>query len=463
MYDLVIHNAKVVTEKGIVEANLAILDGKIANILPVMPESEEPSLIPESKEVIDAKGCYLLPGGVDAHTHLDMPLSNGLKSADDFVSGTIAAAVGGTTTVIDYACQDANGTLMEALTEWKKKAKGACVDYGMHMSIVRADDQTLSEMADMVSQGVTSFKTYLVYDMRLSDEELYRVLERSANLGTIVTVHCENYGVLQYRTKKLLAEGKCEPKYHAVSRPDRCEGEAVNRVLQISAMADMAPVYIVHNTCRESIKCIEESRSMGHPVFAETCPQYLLLDDSKYELEPEECVKYVMSPPLRSKADQHYLWEALKNGTVKVVATDHCPFPLAEKKRGLHNFTEIPNGGTGVEERIPLMYSEGRKHGLSYVEIAKLTATNPAKLFGMYPRKGTIRIGSDADLVLYDPDKTVTITHDILHENVDYTCYEGMTVEGYPVMTLLRGQVLAKDGSFTGKMGQGQYVRRDLP
>ena len=460
MYDLVIRNGKLVTEKGIVEADLAVLDGKIANIL---PHAAGESGAVESAQSIDAQGLYVLPGGVDAHTHLDMPLANGMKSADDFETGTIAAAIGGTTSIVDYACQDANGTLKEALQEWKKKVKNACVDYGLHMSLVRADEETLDEMADMVSQGVTSFKVYLVYDMRLDDEAFYRVLERSVHLGTLVNVHCENYGVLNYRTKKLLEKGKCEPKYHPVSRPDRCEGEAVNRVLQIAAMADMAPVYIVHNTCRESIKCIEEARSMGHPVFAETCPQYLLLDDSKYELPPEESVKYVMSPPLRSKADQGYLWDALKNGTVKVVATDHCPFTLDEKKTGLHNFTMIPNGGTGVEERIPLMYSEGRKHGLGYVEIAKLTATNPAKLFGMYPRKGTIRIGSDADLVLYDPEKKITITHDILHENVDYTCYEGVKVDGYPVMTLLRGRVLAKDNEFCGPKGQGQYIRRDLP
>ncbi|MBQ7581411.1 MAG: dihydropyrimidinase [Lachnospiraceae bacterium] len=462
MYDLVIRNGRLVTEKGIVEADLAVLDGCIANIMPRQGESPQAG-IGEAKETIDAAGQYVLPGGVDVHTHLDMPLRDGIKSADDFDTGTIAAAAGGTTTIVDYACQEPDGSLTDALKAWKEKAKGANVDYGMHMSLVRADDATLNEMADMVSQGVTSFKIYLVYGMRLNDEEICRVLNRSAHLGTLVTVHCENYGVIAYRTKKLLAAGKTEPKYHPVSRPDRCEGEAVNRVLQIAAMTDMAPVYIVHNTCRESIKCIEEARSMGHPVFAETCPQYLFLDDSLYELPDFEGAKYVMSPPLRSIADQEYLWEALKNGTLKVVATDHCPFPMEQKKIGLHNFSQIPNGGTGIEERIPLMYSEGRKRGLSYTAISKLTSTNPAKLFGMYPRKGTIRIGSDADLVLYDPDKQVTISHELLHENVDYTCYEGFTVDGYPTMTILRGQVLVQDGDFTGKKGQGQFIRRDLP
>ena len=461
MYDLIIRNGKLVTEKGIIEANLAILDGMIA--LMVDRNSADQLSGAEAEETIDAKGLYVLPGGVDVHTHLDMPLRDGMKSADDFKTGTIAAACGGTTTIVDYACQEEGGTLTDALNVWKKKAEGSSIDYGMHMTIARADDATIEEMSSMVAQGVTSFKIYLVYDMRLSDEEIYRVLERSGKLGTLVTVHCENYGVLTYRTGQLLKAGKTSPRYHAVSRPDRCEGEAVHRVLQIAAMADMAPVYIVHNTCMEGVKQISEARSMGQPVFAETCPQYLVFDDTKYDLPDEESIKYIMSPPLRTKADQVYLWDAIANGTIKVIATDHCPFTLAEKKSGAGDFSKIPNGGTGIEERIPVMYSEGRKHGLSYTDIAKLTSVNPAKLFGMYPRKGTIRIGSDADLVLYDPDKKVTITHDLLHENVDYTCYEGVEVEGYPVMTILRGKVIVRDNEFCGQKGKGEFIRRDIP
>ncbi len=461
MYDLIIRNGKVVTEKGIIEADLAILEGMIALI--VDRNDADHLSGAEAEETIDAKGLYVLPGGVDVHTHLDMPLRDGMKSADDFETGTIAAACGGTTTIVDYACQEEGGTLSDALDVWKKKAKGASIDYGMHMTIARADDATIEEMSSMVAQGVTSFKIYLVYDMRLNDEEIYRVLERSGKLGALVTVHCENYGVLSYRTKQLLAAGKTAPRYHAQSRPDRCEGEAVHRVLQIAAMADMAPVYIVHNTCMEGVKQISEARSMGQPVFAETCPQYLVFDDSKYELADDESVKYIMSPPLRTKADQVYLWDAIANGTIKVIATDHCPFTLAEKKSGLGDFSKIPNGGTGIEERIPIMYSEGRKHGLSYPDIAKLTSVNPSKLFGMYPRKGTIRIGSDADLVLYDPEKKVPITHGTLHEKVDYTCYEGVEVEGYPVMTILRGKVIVRDNEFCGKKGKGEFIRRDIP
>lgn len=463
MYDLIIKNAKVVTEEGVIDADLGIKDGKIAGIISerIDKNISASGSSCDSSEVIDAKGLYVLPGGIDVHTHLEMPLRDDLWSADTWKSGTKAAAIGGTTTVVDYACQDKNGTLLEALNVWKDRAKGAFIDYGMHMSVVKTDDATLAEMADMVKEGVTSFKVYLVYDMRVSDEELMKILERSKELGTIVTVHCENYGVIKHNTEKLLAAGKTEPKYHAISRPDICEGEAVNRVIKVAAMAEEAPVYIVHNSCKAGVKRIVEALSEGQKVLAETCPQYLLLDDSKYELPDFEGAKYVMSPPLRDVSNQEYLWDRIKDGTIKVIATDHCPFPFKDKKLGLHNFSLIPNGGTGIEERIPLMYSEGRRHGLDFADIAKVTATNPAKIFGMYPNKGTIKVGSDADLVLYDPDKELTLTHDMLHENVDYTCYEGTPLTGWPVMTLLRGQVIAKNGEYVGE-ASGEYVVRSL-
>lgn len=472
MCDTIIKNANIVTEEGVIEGFLEITDGKISKISGGeyfdTENAEDTKGNCTSKKsnkplVIDAAGNFLLPGGIDVHTHLEMPLRDDLWSADSWESGTIAAAVGGTTTVVDYACQDANGTLTDALNVWKNRAKKACVDYGLHMSVVKTDDATLSEMADMVNEGVTSFKVYLVYDMRVSDEELMKILERSKELGTIVTVHCENYGVIKHRTEKLLAEGKTEPKYHAISRPDICEGEAVNRVIKVAKMADDAPVYIVHNSCEAGVKRIVEAQAEGQAVYAETCPQYLLLDESRYELPDFEGAKYVMSPPLRNVSNNKYLWNRVKDGTICVVATDHCPFFFEEKKLGLHNFSMIPNGGTGIEERIPLMYSEGRRNGLDFAGIAKVTSTNPAKMFGMYPKKGTIKEGSDADLVIYDPKACVRLTHDILHEHVDYTCYEGFELEGFPVMTLLRGEVVAKDGEYVGEKGCGEYVVRQKP
>lgn len=466
MCDTIIKNAKIVTEEEIVEGDIEITAGIISAIIGKDGKvtGDASNDVSRTKaNVIDAMGKYVIPGGIDVHTHLEMPLRDNLWSADTWETGTVAAAVGGTTTVVDYACQDASGSLMDALNVWKKRAESACIDYGLHMSVVKTDDDTLKEMADMVAEGVTSFKVYLVYDMRVSDEELMKILERSMELNTIVTVHCENYGVIKHNTEKLLAAGKVEPKYHAISRPDICEGEAVNRVIKIAKMAGDAPVYIVHNSCEAGVKRIVEAQQEGQKVFAETCPQYLLLDDSRYETGGVEAAKYVMSPPLRNASNNNYLWNRIKDGTICVVATDHCPFNTDEKELGLHNFSTIPNGGTGIEERIPLMYSEGRRNGLDYTDIARITATNPAKMFGMYPKKGTIKPGSDADLVIYDPNAKTTITCDILHENVDYTCYEGKEVDGYPVMTLLRGEVIAKDGDFVGRYGNGEYISRKVP
>lgn len=448
-FEKVIKNGTIVTASDTYRADIGIAGGKIAALGENL----------DAAQVIDAAGCYILPGGIDVHTHLDMQLDEELTSADDFETGSIAAAIGGTTSFIDYACQPAGGTLREALEIWKEKGRKACLDYGLHIAVTRADEETLAEMEEMVSEGVTSFKVYLVYDMRVKDEELLKILEKSKECGAIVTVHCENYDVIKHLTEKLLKEGKSEPKYHPVSRPAKCEGEAVNRVLELAAIAG-APVYIVHNTCREGVKRIKEAQENGQMVLAETCPQYLFLTDAVYEKPDFEGAKYVMSPPLRKEADTVYLWERLKDGTLQIVATDHCPFSFEEKKRGLHDFSQIPNGGTGIEERMLLMLSEGVKHGLTLNRIVEVTSHNPAKIFGMYPQKGTIALGSDADLVLYDPNREFTITKAGLHENVDYTVYEGISIKGCPVMTLSRGEIIVKEGIYVGERGRGQFVKR---
>ncbi len=448
-FEKVIKNGTIVTASDTYRADIGIAGGKIAALGKNL----------DAAQVIDAAGCYILPGGIDVHTHLDMQLDEELTSADDFETGSIAAAIGGTTSFIDYACQPAGGTLREALEIWKEKGRKACLDYGLHIAVTRADEETLAEMEEMVSEGVTSFKVYLVYDMRVKDEELLKILEKSKECGAIVTVHCENYDVIKHLTEKLLKEGKSEPKYHPVSRPAKCEGEAVNRVLELAAIAG-APVYIVHNTCREGVKRIKEAQENGQMVLAETCPQYLFLTDAVYDKPDFEGAKYVMSPPLRKEADTVYLWERLKDGTLQIVATDHCPFSFEEKKRGLHDFSQIPNGGTGIEERMLLMLSEGVKHGLTLNRIVEVTSHNPAKIFGMYPQKGTIALGSDADLVLYDPNREFTITKAGLHENVDYTVYEGISIKGCPVMTLSRGEIIVKEGIYVGERGRGQFVKR---
>lgn len=449
-FDRVIKNGTIITATDTYRADIGIAEGKIVAVGADL----------FAREVIDAEGKYILPGGIDVHTHLDMPLNEELRSADDFETGSIAAAIGGTTSFIDYACQPAGGTLREALEIWKEKGKKSCLDYGLHIAVTRADQETLAEMDTMVQEGITSFKVYLVYDMRVSDEELLKILEKSKECGALITVHCENYHVIKHLTEELLKAGKTEPKYHPVSRPPLCEGEAVSRVLALAAIAG-APVYIVHNTCEESVKRIKRAQENGQKVFAETCPQYLLFTDAVYEKPDFEGAKYVMSPPLRKWEDTVYLWEQLKSGTLQVVATDHCPFTFKEKKRGLHDFSKIPNGGTGIEERMPILLSEGVRHGLTLNQLVEITSVNPAKIFGMYPKKGTIAPGSDADLILYDPHKEQTITKAALHENVDYTVYEGIRIKGCPVMTLSRGEIIVKDGIFVGERGRGHFLKRE--
>ncbi len=448
-FDMVIKNGRIVTETEVLEEDLAIQDGKIAAIGTNL----------SAAKTVDAKGNYVLPGGIDVHTHLDMPLDEKLTSADDFETGSIAAAIGGTTSFIDYACQPTGGTLRDALEIWKKKGSKSCLDYGLHIAVTSADTDTLAQMEEMVEEGVTSFKVYLVYDMRVNDEELLKILEKSRDCGALVTVHCENYYVIKHRVEQLLAAGKTEPKYHPVSRPAACEAEAVNRVIKLAQIAN-APVYIVHNTCAEGVCRIKEAQEKGYSVYAETCPQYLILTDKEYERPDFEGAKYVMSPPLRKAEDNAFLWQQLKDGVIQVVATDHCPFTFEEKKRGLHNFSQIPNGGTGIEERMPLMLSEGLNHQMTIHQIVKVTAENPAKLFGMYPQKGTLKIGSDADIIIYDTDCECVLTKAMLHERVDYTVYEGHTLKGYPVMTISRGDIIVENGIYVGKSARGRFVKR---
>lgn len=449
-FDRVIKNGIVVTAADTFKADIGISNGRIAAIGEDL----------HADEIIDAGGNYILPGGIDVHTHLDMPLNERLTSADDFETGSIAAAIGGTTSFIDYACQPTGGTLHKGLETWKQKGQKSCLDYGLHMAVTRADEETLAEMEELVlTEGVTSFKVYLVYDMRVNDEELLKILEKAKACGALVTVHCENYYVIKHRTEKLLSAGKTKPKYHPVSRPAACEAEAVNRVLKLAELAD-APVYIVHNSCEESVRLIKAAQEKGREVYAETCPQYLFLTDKEYERPDFEGAKYVMSPPLRKAGDNEYLWKQLKAGVLDVVATDHCPFTFAEKKLGEHDFSKIPNGGTGIEERMLLMLSEGIRHGLTLNKIVEVTALNPARLFGLYPQKGTIAIGSDADLVIYDSKIERRICKEMLHENVDYTVYDGISIKGCPIMTFSRGEIIVKNGVYVGEKRRGQFLKR---
>ena len=412
--------------------------------------------------VIDATAKYVLPGGIDVHTHMDMPFG-GTTSADDFESGTIAAAFGGTTTIVDFAIQYRGETLHHAFETWSKKAEGkAAIDYGFHMIITELSDQVEEEMDAMVRQGVSSFKLFMAYPgvFMLDDASIFRAMLRTGKNGGTICMHAENGGVIDVLVKKALAEGKTAPKYHALTRPARAEGEAAHRAIALAEIADV-PVYIVHLSAAEALEQVTEARDRGLPAFAETCPQYLFLSYDNYEEPGFEGSKYVMSPPLREKSTQDRLWRGLAFNDLQAIATDHCPFCMKEKHLGDGDFSKIPNGAPGVETRMSLVYDGGVRTGrISLNRFVELTSTSPAKIFGMFPKKGTIAPGSDADIVIFDPEKTTTLSAKTHHMKVDYNPYEGRQVTGVTETVLSRGKVIIDAGKFTGRAGAGSFLKR---
>ena len=452
-FDLVIKNGTIITASDRYNGDIGIKDGKVIQIATELSATD-------GIQVVDAAGKYIIPGGIDGHTHLDMPFA-GTYSSDNFITGTKAAAIGGTTSVVDFSIQPAGKTLAQTTDIWREKSDNkACIDYGIHIAITDVSEATLAEIPAIVKAGYSSFKVFMVYDgMRVEDGNLMKILKAASEAGALIGIHCENYHAIKYLTEKLLSEGKTAPMYHGKSRPAECEGEAANRAINLANIAQ-APLYIVHNSCEESISEIKRAREKGLPIMGETCPQYLFLSEDNYEEPDFGGAKYVMSPPLRNKKNWEYIWNALKEGTIQTIATDHCPFYMEQKRMGIDDFTKIPNGAPGIEARMPLMLSYGPKHGLSLSKVVELTSTNPAKILGMYPQKGTIAVGSDADIVIYDPNKKVTIKQEMLHENVDYSPYEGFEVDGYPVMTISRGEIIAKDGEYVGAEGRGQFIVR---
>src|SRR5882757_6362495 len=413
--------------------------------------------------VIDAAGKYVLPGGIDVHTHMDMPFG-GSTSADDFETGTRAAAFGGTTSIVDFAIQYKGQTLHHAWETWMKKAESkAVVDYGFHMIMTDMNDQVEQEMDALVRQGVTSFKLFMAYRgiFMLDDGSIFKALLRTGQNGGTICMHAENGGVIDVLVQRALAGGKTAPKYHALTRPARAEAEATHRAIALAEIADV-PIYIVHLSAAEALDMVTEARDRGLPAFAETCPQYLFLSYDNYEEPGFDGAKYVMSPPLRPKETQDRLWRGLAGNDLQAISTDHCPFCMKEQKElGHDDFSKIPNGAPGIETRMSLLYDGGVRAGrISLNRFVELTSTSPAKIFGLFPRKGTIAPGSDADVVVFDPDRTITLAARTLHMNCDYNPYEGRQVTGAADTVLSRGRLVIENGTFVGRKGAGSFLKR---
>ena len=422
----------------------------------------------EADECIDASGKFLFPGGLDPHTHVDMPFG-GTVSADDFETGTLAAAHGGTTTLIDFAIQTKGQSTLEALDTWHEKAEGkTAIDYGFHMIITDLEDNRVHEMKMLADDGVTSYKLFMAYPgvLYVDDGTIYRAMRKAGENGTVVCMHAENGIVIDEIVKIALAEGKTEPKYHALTRPTRMEAEGVHRAISIAEVAHV-PVYIVHLSSSDALEQVMLARNRGVHAFAETCPQYLFLDHSYYEQEGFEGAKYVMTPALREKWNQDELWKGLRFGDLQSISTDHCPFCFKDQKiLGINDFSKIPNGGPGVENRMSLVYNGGVNSGrISLNKFVELTSTAAAKTFGLFPKKGTIAVGSDADIVIFDPHRKETIsinnacTH---HMRVDYNAYEGFEVTGFTETVLSRGKIIINKCEYVGKKGDGRFLKRGL-
>ena len=451
-----IKNGKLINADGSLDADI-LVDHEI--IVKVGESIED-----NADRIIDASGKYVIPGGIDVHTHLDMPFG-GTVSSDNFETGHIAAAHGGTTCHIDFIIQGKGQSLAEAIDIWHGKAEGkACVDYGFHMAITDMTDSVMEELPTLVHAGISTIKLFMAYKnvLQVDDETLFKSLQIAGDNGILTCVHAENGDAIDVLIKQMLAEGKTDPIYHAKSRPHWAEAEATSRAIHLAAIAD-APLFVVHLTCASALEQIKIARAKGLKAMAETCVQYLFRTEEDLARPGFEGAKYVCSPPLRTEEDQKALWDGLINGDLASISTDHCTFNyVGQKDLGKGDFSLIPNGLPGIEDRMMVMHHHGVSGGkFSLERWVEITSTNPAKTFGMYPRKGVIRENSDADLVIWDPEKEHTISAETHHMNIDYNIYEGMEVKGMPEIVFSSGRIVVEDGEFKGKVGAGNFIRRE--
>ncbi len=450
----VIKGGTIVTADLTYKADVAVENGVITEIGPDL----------KGDETLDATGCYVMPGGIDPHTHLEMPFM-GTYSSDDFESGTRAALAGGTTMVVDFVLPNQGESLLDAMKRWHNKSTRANCDYSFHMAVTWWGKQVFDEMEVVVREhGINTFKHFMAYKgaLMVNDDEMYSSFSRLAELGAIAMVHAENGDVVAELQAKLLAEGNTGPEAHAYSRPPQVEGEAANRAIMIADMTGV-PLYIVHVSCEEAHEAIRRARMQGKRVWGEPLIQHLTLDESEYfNQDWDHAARRVMSPPFRNKMHQDSLWNGLQAGSLSVVATDHCAFTTEQKRYGLGDFTKIPNGTGGLEDRMPMLWTYGVTTGrLTRNEFVAVTSTNSAKILNCYPKKGAVLVGSDADLLVWDPDKEKTIAAATQQSAIDYNVFEGKVVKGLPRFTLTRGQVAVMDGEIRTKEGHGKFVKRD--
>lgn len=448
MYDLVIQNGTIITPTSTFQADIAVKDGKICTIATSIPA--------DGTKTVDAAGKLVLPGAIDPHTHLAMPFG-GTISADDYYAGTRAAVCGGTTTVFDFALQDFGESMVDTIKRRDALcAPDACCDYAFHIGVKDVHGKLLDSMADAVEYGVPSFKVFMVYDFGVTDGVFFQVLNKSKEIGALIGVHAENNEMVNTLTEQFISEGKTSAWYHYLSRPEWVEGEADERAINW-AKATGAELYIVHLANQQGMEAVVRAKSEGYPIYAETCPQYLHFTSDVYKREDGR--NFVCSPPMKGQASQDALWAGIQNGFIDTISTDHCPFQQSEKDWGLNDFRKIPNGCAGIENMYPFMLAAANTGRITFNKVVELCCANTAALFGC-TTKGSLDVGKDADIVIYDPEKDFTIQQTNMHSDVDHTIWEGVSLHGYPVQTYVRGTMVFDNGEFVGQRGFGKYLKR---